>query len=344
MRTLISFIFLLLFPAASMAEPVIINAVGDIMLAGSASSFFSRTGYDYPFAATSAILRRGDLVIGNLESPITRSGEEFKGKRFRFKTDPAAAEALQHAGFTHLSLANNHMLDFGSEGLRETIATLDRVGITHAGAGHDLGSARQESIATVRGVKIALLAYSLTYPTEFFAGSDRAGTAPGYENYYRADIAKAKKSADYVVVSFHWGSECANFPKNYQKNTARRAIDAGADVVLGHHPHVLQGIEYYKNGVIFYSLGNFAFASRSRKADRSMIARITLDQGISAVEVIPLNVLYREVKYQPQQLTGTGGDVVAERLGRLSADMGTVISASDGRYLVERDTKEIATR
>lgn len=345
MRILILLLLLLLLlPAASPAEPVVINAVGDIMLAGSGTGLFRRTGYDYPFAATAATLLRGDLTIGNLESPIARSGTEFTGKKFRFKSDPAAAAALRRAGFTHLSLANNHILDFGPGALQETIATLNGLGISHSGAGPDLGTARQGSVITIKGVRIALLAYSLTYPEEFYAGAERAGTAPGYESYYRADIARAKESADYVVVSFHWGRECADFPGEYQKSTARKAIDAGADVILGHHPHVLQGIEYYKRGVIFYSLGNFAFASRSRKADRSMIARITLDNGIGTVEVIPLNVLYTDVRFQPRPLGGSLGRAVADRLGRLSADMGTVISPKEGRYLVERNVRELAAR
>jgi len=344
MFTLISFLSILIIPAAALAEPVIINAVGDIMLAGSGAGLFSRAGYDYPFAATSAVLGQGDLNIGNLESPIARWGKEFHGKKFRFKTDPAAAVALRKAGFNHLALANNHILDFGPGALRETIETLDGLGITHAGAGADLVSARQESIVTVKGVKIALLAYSFTYPAEFYAGKGRAGTAPGYENYYRPDIAHAKKSADYVIVSFHWGSECAEFPRDYQKSTAHKAIDAGADVVLGHHPHVLQGIEYYKSGVIFYSLGNFAFASKSRKADRSMIARITLDNGITGVEIIPLNVLYREVRFQPRILAGSRGQSVADRLNRLSDEMGTLISVKGDRYHAERYVREVAER
>ncbi|HZV80845.1 MAG TPA: CapA family protein [Geobacteraceae bacterium] len=341
MRKLTLLFLLLALPTAALAGPVVINAVGDIMLAGSGTGLFNRTGYDYPFLATSSELHRGDITIGNLESPITRSGEEFKGKKYRFRSAPAAAAALQRAGFNHLSLANNHILDFGATGLRETIAILDGLGISHAGAGSDLGSARQMSIVTVKGIRIALLAYSLTYPAEFYASGDRAGTAPGYESYYRSDIARAKKSADYVVVSFHWGTECDDSPRTYQKNTAHMAIDAGADVVLGHHPHVLQGIEYYKDGVVFYSLGNFTFASRSRKADRSMIARITLDNGISAVEVIPLNVLYGDVKFQPRLLDAAGGDGVVKRLARLSAKMGTVISPDNGRYLVERRQQEI---
>jgi poly-gamma-glutamate synthesis protein (capsule biosynthesis protein) len=335
-------LLLLFIPTVVPAEPVVINAVGDIMLAGSGTDLFNRTGYDYPFSATTAVLRQGDLTIGNLESPLARSGTEFTGKKFRFRSDPAAGAALQRAGFHHLSLANNHILDYGASGLRETLATLDGIGITHAGAGSNLENARRASMVTVKGVTIALLSYSFTYPAEFYARSNRAGTAPGYEQFYRSDIARAKQSADYVIVSFHWGVESAGVPKDYQKYTAHRAIDAGADVILGHHPHVLQGIEYYKGGVVFYSLGNFAFASRSKVADKSMIARITLDNGISAVEIIPLNVLYTDVRYQPQLLAGQKGKSVAERLNRLSAEMGTVVSTTGGRYLVERRRQEVA--
>lgn len=341
---LIFFFLLLSLPATTLAEPVIINAVGDIMLAGSGTGLFRRTGYDYPFTATTATLLQGDLNIGNLESPIAQGGDEYTNKKFRFKSDPAAAAALRKAGFTHLSLANNHILDFGPRALHETIKALDDSGISHAGAGPDLGSARQGSMLKVKGVRIALLAYSLTYPDEFYAGIKRAGTAPGYDSYYRTDIARARQSADYVIVSFHWGSECEEFPREYQKSTARKAIDAGADVVLGHHPHVLQGIEFYKSGVIFYSLGNFAFASKSRKADRSMIARITLDNGISDVEVIPLNVLYTDVRFQPRILGGSRGQSVADRLNRLSAGLGTMVSTKDGRYHAEKYAREVAAR
>lgn len=344
MLTLIPFLLILLIPALSMAEPVIINAVGDIMLADKRGGIFERSGYDYPFAATAATLRTGDITIGNLEAPIATGGNEFREKRFRFRSDPAAAAAIRKAGFTHLSLANNHMLDFGPAALRETMEALDANGITHTGAGLDLEASRRERIVSVKGVKVALLSYSLTYPAEFFATTNRPGTAPGYEAFVTSDIRRARSSADYVVVSFHWGVECADTPKPYQKNLAHKAIDAGASVVLGHHPHVLQGIEYYREGIIFYSLGNFAFASRSKKSDRSIIARITLDNGLGQVELIPLNVLNSEVRFQPRILAGPGGTAVARHVERLSRDMGTRISESGGRYLVSREPRELAAR
>jgi len=338
------FVLLLLLPAAASAEPVTINAVGDIMLAGSGEKTFRRRGYDYPFAATAAALGKGDIVIGNLEAPIAMAGEEFTAKKFRFRLSPQAALALKNAGFTHLTLANNHILDYGAEGLRQTRESLAAQGLAFSGAGPDLAAARKVWLTEVRGVRLAFLSYSLVYPAEFFAGNGRAGTAPGYEPFFTADIREAKKTADYVIVSFHWGGEGLDTPKPYQKAAGHRAIDAGADIVIGHHPHVLQGVEYYRSGVIFYSLGNFAFGSMSSKADRSIIARITLDNGIKEIEIIPLNVLNREVRFQPQILTGPRAAAVTDHLNRLSREMGTLISASDGRYLLERNTLEIANR
>ena len=344
MKTFPLFILLLLLPITASAAPVTVNAVGDIMLAGSGEKTFRRLGYDYPFAATAGILGQADIVIGNLEAPIAVAGDEFTGKKFRFRLSPKAAPALKNAGFTHLTLANNHILDFGEEGLRQTLDSLEKQGIAFSGAGADLAAARKVLITEVKGVRIALLSYSLVYPEEFFAGNGRAGTAPGYTPLFTADILEAKKAADYVIVSFHWGGEGLDTPKPYQKAAGHKAIDAGADIVIGHHPHVLQGVEFYRHGVIFYSLGNFAFGSRSSKADSSIIARITLENGIQGVEIIPLNVLNSEVRFQPRILTGPRRAAVANQLNRLSREMGTLISATDGRYLADRDIKEIANR
>lgn len=317
------------------AKELVINAVGDIMLAGSATAPLERLGYDYPFAASRAELKRGDIAVGNLEAPIARHGTEFTDKRFRFRSDPRSAAALQRAGFSVLTLANNHMMDFGAPALRETIHYLDRNGILHTGAGETPAAARQPAFVRTKEKKVAFLAYSLTLPAEFYASAGRPGTAPGYAGQVREDIARAKGSADYVVVSFHWGSEGADTPKPYQIRAAHAAIDAGADVVLGHHPHVLQGIERYRQGVIFYSLGNFAFGSRSSTAAQSVIARITLDNGVREVELVPLNVKNSEVRFQPRPLTGRKGGEVIDHLNRISRQFGTVITGSASGFRVK---------
>ncbi|ACM19551.1 poly-gamma-glutamate capsule biosynthesis protein, putative [Geotalea daltonii FRC-32] len=332
---LVLLVLTLSMPTLAIAGQVVINAVGDIMLAGKGGAALERMGYDYPFAATVAALKAGDLAMGNLETPITSGGLEFKDKSYRFKAVPQAAAALKRAGFRVLTMANNHMLDYGTDGLLDTIYHLDKQGIKHSGAGKSLTEARREAIIDCNGNRIAFLSYSLTYPAEFFATGMRAGTAPGYPSYYEKDISRIRANADYVIVSFHWGKEGAATPKRYQVSTARRAVEAGADLVIGHHPHVLQGIESYRNGLIFYSLGNFAFGSLSRNSDRSIIARITLDRGIKEAELIPINVLNHEVRFQPAILKGKRGKDVIERIRAISSPMGTTIRDENGRYLID---------
>jgi poly-gamma-glutamate synthesis protein (capsule biosynthesis protein) len=190
-------------------------------------------------------------------------------------------------------------------------------------------------------MKVAFLAYSLTFPDDFYATADSAGTAPGIFSFYRDDIAGARKEADYVVVSFHWGTEGSTIIKPYQVAAAHRAIDAGADVVIGHHPHVLQGIEHYKNGVILYSLGNYAFGTASKTAKRSVIARVILGNGVKGVELVPLNVLNREVHFQPRVLSGKEGQEVIDHLNHISRRWNTTITASGGRYLLEMGRGEV---
>ena len=332
------FFFFLTAPVG--AEEIVLNFVGDIMLASSATPLLARTGYDHPFTGTAHELTRGDITIGNLEAPISRGGNEFTAKKFRFRTSPQAAPALKRAGFSVLTLANNHMMDFGAVALHDTVSHLKQAGIVSTGAGKTLTEARRPAVIGVKGKSIAFLAYSLTQPIEFFAGPKRAGTAPGYRPYVEEDVRKAKSAADYVVVSFHWGAERAELPKQYQRDAAYCAIDAGADLVIGHHPHVLQGIESYRGRPILYSLGNFAFGSRSPHADRSMIARVRLNGRESDVEIIPLNVLYADVRYRPVVLEGKRGEAVIAHLNRISRQLGTVIAAEGGRYrLVSPDLK-----
>jgi len=321
-------------PFSSPAQPVTVNAVGDIMLSGSRSAVFKQKGFDFPFAATTRILREADITVGNLENPVARGGAEFRGKKFRFRADPAMVPALSRAGFTLLTLANNHILDYGSTALQETFEHLERSGIGFVGAGNNLDAARREKVITVKGKRIAFLAYSLTQPEEFYATDSRPGTAPGYAAHYLADIARARTAADHVIVSFHWGGEGVETLRPYQKSVAHRAIDAGANVVLGHHPHLLQGIERYRNGLILYSLGNFAFASMSRTSATSMIARITLDESRIDLEIFPLNVLNSQVAFQPKLLSGGAGKRVMDRLNRLSGNMGGRLEVVDGRFLL----------
>jgi poly-gamma-glutamate capsule biosynthesis protein CapA/YwtB (metallophosphatase superfamily) len=321
-------------PAKVTAEEIIIHAVGDVMLAGRWAGKIRKMGYDYPFAAVKHELLSGDINIANLESPVARKGEEFLEKKFRFRADPEVAAAIRRAGFNLVTLANNHSMDFGSVALLETMRHLKAAGIAWIGAGRNLAEAREMALYTVKGKRVAFLGYSLTQPEEFYATPLQPGTTPAIAGIYAKDIAAARKEADYVIVSFHWGTEGSNFAHAGQRSAAHRAIDAGADVVIGHHPHVLQGIERYKDGIIFYSLGNFTFASDSKTSKNSAIIRLSLGSTREA-EILPLDVYNRRVNFQPRLLAGNDAENVISDINRYSRQFKTVIENRGGRYYVK---------
>jgi poly-gamma-glutamate capsule biosynthesis protein CapA/YwtB (metallophosphatase superfamily) len=330
--TFIATIICLAFPVH--ADEIVINAVGDVMLAGRWAANIRRAGYDSPFRAVAAELKAGDITIANLESPIASGGSEYTGKKFRFRAEPEVAAALKRSGINLVTLANNHSMDFGGQALVETMENLERAGIAWIGAGENLVEARKMALYSIKDKKIAFLGYSLTQPVEFFAGRNRPGTAPGIEKIFVEDISRARQEADYVIVSFHWGTEGKSGVQSYQQAAARKAIDAGADVIIGHHPHVLRGIERYKSGIVFYSLGNFAFASKGRTADSGIMVRLHFSQGKREAELLPLDVLHRRVGFQPQPVSGKQAAVIMEHLNILSAPLKTRIEIRDGHYVV----------
>lgn len=306
-------------------EPLILTAVGDI-------NFHSIDGLvlkdlDYPWRGTFEILKRASILVGNLEAPLSKRGSVYTEKTWLLRADPRTAESLVKAGFDILTLANNHMMDYGPIAMEDTLAALDNAQIARTGAGKNLNEARRAAIITAPdGTKFAFLAYSLTYPEIFWANSTRPGTAYGNPSFFVSDIKQAKTQADHVIVSFHWGKELHNFPADYQKNYGRIAIDSGASVVLGHHPHVLQGIEVYKGGLIAYSLGNYVFGSYSKRVKDSIILEINCDKDrLIAAKLYPINVLNPEVQFQPRLRQGADAQRVLNDMRTYSSQFNTKI-------------------
>ncbi|MBI4727051.1 CapA family protein [candidate division TA06 bacterium] len=315
--------------------PVSILAVGDVMTGGSMASWVNDSGVNYPFANTRSLIRQADIAICNLEAPYGVKGKAFK-KKFVFLVPPRLAAGIKNAGFDAVALANNHMMDYGPEPLKVTLALLDSLGIAHSGAGMNLADARKPAVVERRGIKIAFLSYSRVHPVQFWASTKKPGTAPAYENQIKEDIKRSQELADIVVVSFHWGAELMETPKQYQKDLAHLCIDNGADMVLGHHPHILQGLELYQGKLIAYSLGNFAFGSRSRKCTESVILKTNFDStGLKRIELMPLCVDNNKVFFKPTPLSGPEGFAVLENLARLSKDLGFVFEPTDSTAVAE---------
>ncbi|MBA3582813.1 MAG: CapA family protein [Gammaproteobacteria bacterium] len=304
---------------------ITLAAVGDIMLGGSAEPYLKERGYDWAFDKTRDILQQADIAIGNLETPLTNKDIEYVPKTFRFKNAPdKTASALKNAGFDLVTLANNHSLDQGVEGLRDTFDVLQKYGIAYHGAGLNLDAARQPVIVERNNIKIGFLAYSNTHPEEYWATARRGGTAFGAEQYIREDVSTLAQRVDVVVVSFHWGQEKSLVLRDYQKELAHAAVDAGAKIILGHHPHVLQGVECYKNAIVFYSLGNFAFGSFSPSAKNSAIAVIDINKhGFVVAKLQPINIDNFEIYFQPTLLNGIAAQNVTQQVRQLANELNT---------------------
>ncbi len=318
--------------SATAPTELVIIAVGDIMLDGTARPTLTKLGYDYPFAQMRRYFSGAQIVFGNVEGPLTDRGVPDQDKKFVFRSPPAkVGAALKNAGFNVVSLANNHTLDYGADGLTQTMEALDAAGIQYAGAGANLMAARQPVMFQAGDQRVAILAYSVTLPENFYAGKNKAGTAFAHEEHVRDDVMAAREQADIVLVSFHWGQEGKTALRDYQTRLGHLAIDSGASAVIGHHPHILQGIEHYKDGIILYSLGNFTFGSYSMRSARSAVAQLRFrNSRLQRVQMFPINVNNFEVQFQPQPLYGEAADAVIADLQTLSAALNTDVRNDNG--------------
>jgi hypothetical protein len=211
------------------------------------------------FEAVHSKLRRHDLMVANLECVLTNGGSPIPGK-CTLRGNPVWARVLRSAGVDVVSLANNHIMDFGAAGLLDTLEALDEAGIRYVGAGRNATEACAPLLVATEHGKVAFISRTGVFvaaPTH--ATDDRPGVAPFELSEAAEAIRSVRAQVDRVVVLIHWGLEEYDHPSPEQRLTARQLIDAGADAVIGHHPHVLQGHEHYAGGFIAYSLGNFVF-------------------------------------------------------------------------------------
>lgn len=265
-------------PVACAGAPVRIAFLGDIVLSRRVALKAQEMGWPWMTDAVKPALAGADLVVANLESPAGLGGVPYAQKEVYLRASPSSLEALKALGVGVVSLANNHILDYGPEVLTQTLAGLDGLGIAHCGVEEGPGQAQRPALARVRGLRFAFLGYCSVCPGEFAARGRAAGVAVALPSVMRPGIRAARAQADLVVVMPHWGQEYWGV-NALQRKLAASAFEAGADWVVGSHPHVLQQVRLQGKNLVAFSLGNFMFDLSYPVAQDSAILWVTLEEG-----------------------------------------------------------------
>lgn len=314
-------------PAAISETNVIISAVGDCTI-GTDEKFYKPTSLpvmvqnnggnsSYLFSNVAHIFQEDDITIANLETTFTESTvkkDKGTGRVFHFKGHPSLAESLVTASIEGVNLSNNHIYDYGAKGFSDTIETLKNYNIDYFGEGH-------KWIKEVNGIKFGFLGYQgWVYSKELV-------------NKITKDTEALKAEADVIIISFHWGEEGSYTPNATQTKLAHFAIDSGADLVVGHHPHVIQGIEEYKGRYINYSLGNFCFGGNSNPKDKDTLVfqadfKFT-DKKLTSlgIRAIPCSVssLPNSNDYRPTPLAGDAKIKMLQKLNKYNINLARTI-------------------
>lgn len=272
-----------------------ISLVGDLLMDGSVRGQIDKNGRDYPWEMVKEYFQNDDITIGNLETSITNRDSKWADKLFNFRSDPKNLKHMKDAGIDILTLANNHILDYGYDGLLDTIKHIDNAEIKRVGAGKNKEDAMKVAIMEKKGLKIGVLSASRIVPdVKWYATNQRPGLVGAYDVHIEEllrEVENAKKDVDLLILSIHWGVEKNPEAKEEDVKLAKRLIDGGVDIIMGHHPHVLQAIEIYKGKPIFYSLGNFVFGAIGELTSNTMIAQVNLVDGkMDNIKIIPFNI------------------------------------------------------
>ncbi len=306
-------------PASGPEQPITLLAVGDINLGRQCGQSLLREGARYPFGHLRSWIESFDLAFCNLESNISEQGGETvkPDNRLIFTAPPLAAIALRWSGWDLVSTANNHSCDYGLRALKETVVHLQSAGIPFNGTAMFASELYQPTYLKIKGRTIAFLAVTDV------SNAPVAGTAlQHYLNVADREcvlpaLVAAERVADFTIVSYHGGNEYSDWPTERTRRFLHWAVDNGADLVLGHHPHVIQGVETYRGALIIYSLGNFTFYQGGQPywTDFGLAAAISIGRnGVLSTEFVPIRAHFQPRLIRDRQLRGR----VLARLASLS--------------------------
>jgi poly-gamma-glutamate synthesis protein (capsule biosynthesis protein) len=332
-------------PETGKAKSIVLALVGDLMLGRGVNDLISTYPPEHFWGTTLPLLQATDAVFGNLECAITIHEQPWREtfKVFHFRAGPGAVPILKVANIKAVTLANNHSLDFEEVGLLDTLQYLDQAGIKHAGAGRDIAAARIPAFLIVKGMKIGFISATDNEPP-FAADTHKPGTnyleintRPETLKHLQEDINKARLGgAELIILSLHWGPNMVDTPSKDFQEFAHKAIDLGVDIIHGHSAHVFQGVEYYKNGVIFYDTGDFVddyAVDPVLRNDWSFIFMIELaERRIKSVNAIPVRLQYA----QTNLARGAEAQAINSRMQELCSPFGTKVEAINGNLLFSK--------
>lgn len=289
-------------PVVEKEEDAVVTAtfVGDIMLGRYVEHVMEQHGEEFIYKYVEPYFQISDYISGNFEHPVTTSDEYEKADKYiHLDAAPTTVNTLKKMNFSVLNLANNHTMDYGQDGLWDTLEAFSNADLDLVGAGSSLEDAMDRIAYTeTNHLTIATLGFTDVYAEGFSVNDYRGGVLPLDPTIFIPMIAEASEEADLVVVHAHWGQEYDDQPTTRQQEMAKAMADAGADIVIGHHPHVLQNIEVYNDTVIFYSLGNFVFDQGWTRTRSSAIVQYhLLEDGTGRFEVTPIYI--REAQPRP---------------------------------------------
>lgn len=316
--------------------PLTIALAGDVMLGRLVNEKIKQASYAYPWGNLLQELKRKDVVLINLETTLTNAST-IVPKVFNFKADPAAVKTLEVGNITVVNLANNHSLDFDSPGLQETLATLDKAGIYHVGAGMNNAQAQKPVMLEKNGVHIGIMGYTDNEP-----GWLATANKPGL-NYIDIDadntevfdaVRTLKSKVDICIVTLHWGPNMREYPSTAFINFAHRLIDTGVNIVHGHSAHVVQGVERYRDGIILYDTGDFIddyMIDQQLRNDLSFLFTIEIEQKkLKRLQLLPVKIDAMQVN----KAAGVDATTIINLMKQRSSPFGTVFEQHNTMFSI----------
>jgi poly-gamma-glutamate capsule biosynthesis protein CapA/YwtB (metallophosphatase superfamily) len=315
---------------------------GDTAEIDAALPTLEKKGFEYPFSLTVDLLRDADLAVANLEAPITDGGDRIGVyTHYVYRAPSKSAAALAWAGFDLVTMANNHVVDYGASGIADSAKHLRAAGVEVVGAGKGDGEARRGAIVTIGDLRVGIVAYcedQLFFHVwmNLFAKRGHAGAAMLSERNLSDDVARLRPKVDVLIVALHAGYNYTP-PRGATRSWAERAIDLGADAVVVHHPHIAHPVALYKGRPILLSIGNFAFGTPGHPMlDYGWLALFhAADKRLDRVELVPLEVQNARVEFRPRPLDGDERDRAISKLIEASQPFGARLHEARGRAILE---------